>query len=275
MKCISVQGYDIPLLGFGTWKLSGADATRAVAFALEQGYTHIDTAQIYENEAEVGEGIKTSGVAREKIFLTTKIWRNHFSAGTVAESLDESLRKLKTEYVDLLLIHWPFPETPVAKMVEALIKVHESGKTRLIGVSNFTVPQMQEALKLSNGAICNNQVEYHPYLSQKPVIEFARAHGITITAYSPVARGKVFTDTALKQIGLAYGKNAGQVALRWLIQQNIIAIPKSATLENILANKDIFDFELSEADMAKLHALASPSGRMVNPDFAPEWDKAA
>ncbi len=275
MKTISLRGFNVPLLGFGTWQLSGKEAVQSVDFAIQNGYTHIDTAQIYENEAEVGDGIKQSGVARDKIFLTTKVWRGEFSGGTVLESVDESLRKLKTDYVDMLLVHWPFPETPVAKLVEGVMQVQDAGKAKLIGVSNFTVKQMEEALKISGRRVCNNQVEYHPYLSQKPVLEFVQKNNMMLTAYSPVARGKVIQDATLKEIGLKHGKNAGQVALRWLMQQDVAAIPKSATPDNIKSNIDIFDFELSADDMKKIHALARSDGRQVNPGFAPKWDVAA
>lgn len=276
MKTITLQGHEMPSLGFGTWKLTGAEAAKAVDFALNTGYRHIDTAQIYENEAEVGDGLKQSGVARDRIFLTTKVWRNQFAGGTVAQSVDESLKKLKTDYVDLLLVHWPFPETPVARMVEDVMKAQQAGKAKLIGVSNFNVAQMEEAIRVSGGNICNNQVEYHPYLSQEPVLDFTRKNKMALTAYSPVARGKAIKDAVLKEIGLKYGKNAGQVTLRWLVQQDgVAAIPKSATPENIKNNIDIFDFELSADDMKKIHALASDDGRQVNPDFAPKWDKAA
>ncbi len=276
MKTIALQGHEMPSLGFGTYKLLGEEAARAVDFALNTGYSHIDTAQVYENEDGVGDGLKQSGVARDKIFLTTKVWRNRFAEGTVAQSVDESLRKLKTDYVDLLLVHWPFPETPVAKLVEGVMKAQQDGKAKLIGVSNFNVAQMEEAIEISGGKICVNQVEYHPYLSQKPVLDFTRRNKMALTAYSPVGRGKAIKDPVLKEIGLKYGKNAGQVTLRWLVQQDgVAAIPKSATPDNIKNNIDIFDFELSAEDMKKIHALASEEGRQVNPDFAPQWDKAA
>ncbi len=266
----------MPCLGFGTWKLRGNECVESIDFAIRNGYRHVDTAQIYENEAEVGDGIKKSGVARSDIFLTTKVWRDPFASGNVMKSVDESLKKLKTDYVDLLLVHWPFPETPIAKMVEEVMKAQEAGKAKLIGVSNFNISQMTEALKVSDGKICVNQVEYHPYLSQKPVLEFIQKNKMVLTAYSPVARGKVIKDGALKEIGMKYGKNAGQVALRWLTQQdNVAAIPKSATPENIKANISIFDFELTAEEMKKIHALASEDGRQVNPDFAPVWDRAA
>lgn len=276
MHSIQIQNEKMPALGFGTWQLRGDECVAGVKKALEIGYRHIDTAQIYENEAEVGEGIAQSGAKRDDFFLTTKVWRNHFADKKVAQSIDESLRKLKTDHVDLLLIHWPFPETPIDEMVEGLLAAQQAGKTKLIGVSNFTVAQMQQAQKVSGGKICVNQVEYHPYLSQKPVLDFVRQNDWVMTSYSPVARGKVLNDSALKEIGLKYGKNAAQIALRWHIQQDrVAAIPKSATEKNIRANFEITDFELTADEMTKISALARPDGRLVDPDFAPKWDQAA
>lgn len=276
MKHIEIQGVKVPSLGFGTYKLTGAEGARAVEFAIGAGYTHIDTAQVYENEESVGSGIKSSGAARDKLFVTTKIWRENFEGGRAAKSIDESLARLKTDYVDLLLVHWPFPELPLEVMIDAVLKAQEQGKARLIGVSNFTAAQIAEAVKLSGGKICNDQVEYHPFLSQAPILNAARKNDMFVTAYSPVARGKAIKDETLKEIGLKYGKNAGQVTLRWLVQQdNVAAIPKSATPDNIRKNLDIFDFELSDDDMRKIHAMAQADGRLINPDFAPKWDKAA
>ena len=276
MKMISAKGGSIPALGFGTYKLMDEECIKCVDFAIGAGYTHIDTAQIYENEKPVGRGIKESVAARDKIFLTTKIWRNEFSGGTAAKSVDESLKKLQTDYVDLLLVHWPFPECSIEQMVEDVMKAQEAGKARMIGVSNFTAAQMDVATKISNGKVVCNQVEYHPYISQKPVLDAAKKADMFVTAYCPIARGNVFKDSKLKEIGLKYGKNAGQVTLRWLTQQDsVAAIPKSATKENIIANWNIFDFELSADDMAAIHALAKPDGRLINPEFAPKWDMAA
>ena len=276
MQEVQIKDQTIPALGFGTWELTGEQCAKSVAFALEEGFTHVDTAQIYGNEAEVGEGISSSSIDRDNIFLTTKVWRDQFENKTVMQSVEESLKKLQTEYVDLLLIHWPFPETPVADMVEAMMKVKETGKTRLIGVSNFTVTQMKEAMDVSGGSIACNQVEYHPYLDQSAVYDFARKNDIVMTAYSPIARGKVVSDTTLKEIGMKHGKTPVQVTLRWLLQQEgIVAIPKSGTEKNIKANLDIFNFELSEDEMNSIFALVNPNGRLVDPDFAPEWDKAA
>lgn len=276
MKLLNIQGEVMPALGFGTWKLRGEECVKAVDFALNTDYRHIDTAQVYENEAEVGEGIKKSGVTRENIFLTTKVWRDKFTEKRVVESVNESLEKLKTDYVDLLLVHWPFPEVAVEELVEGVMEAQAQGKARAIGVSNFTVEQMEIAKKVSGGKIANNQVEYHPYLSQKPVLDFTQKNDMILTAYSPVARGKAIKDAALKEIGLKYGKSAGQVALRWFMQQDdVAAIPKSATPDNIKSNIDIFDFELTADDMAVITAMGKANDRQVNPDFAPKWDVAA
>lgn len=275
MKQLSLHGAQMPALGFGTWKLRDQECVDAVDFAIQNGYRHIDTAQIYENEAEVGQGIKKSGLARDQIFLTTKVWRNNFTDKKVLESVDESLKKLQTDYVDLLLVHWPFPEVSVEELVEGVLEAQAAGKAKAIGVSNFTVAQMEEALKVSGGKVANNQVEYHPFLSQKPVLDFTQNNKMVLTAYSPVARGKAINDATLKEIGLKYGKSAGQVTLRWFMQQeNVAAIPKSATPNNIKANIDIFDFELSAEDMQTITAMGKANDRQVNPDFAPKWDQA-
>lgn len=274
MQVIDIQNEKMPALGFGTWQLRGDECTAAVKKALEIGYRHVDTAQIYENEAEVGAGLTAGGVKREDIFLTTKIWRNNYD--NAAASVDESLKKLQTDYVDLLLVHWPFPEVPMEKLIEAIVKAQEAGKARLIGVSNFTVAQMEQAEKLSGGKVCVNQVEYHPYLSQKPVLDFARSKNWVMTAYSPIARGAVVNDTVIKEIGLKHGKNPVQVTLRWFMQQDrVAAIPKSGTEKNIRANFEIFDFKLSDQEMDAINALAKEDGRLIDPDFAPAWDKAA
>lgn len=273
MKTIKIQNKTIPTLGFGTWKLTGNGCVKATEMALDIGYRHIDTAQIYENEAEVGQAIKNSGLERRDIFLTTKIWLENVSKDRFVKSVDESLKKLKTEYVDLLLLHWPVGQVPLKEQVEALAAVQKSGKAALIGVSNYPVALMRAVLDDYGVKIANDQVEYHPFLSQKPVLDFARAHDMWVTAYSPLARGTVRGDPVLKRIGDKYGKNEGQVALRWLTQQpDVAAIPKAASEANIRSNIDIYDFTLSDEEMDAIFALARPDGRMVDPDWAPDWD---
>ena len=272
----SVSGIEIPALGFGTWKLSGPDCIAALRLALATGYRHIDTAQIYENEAEVGTALKESGVPRGDIFLTTKVWMTNLGARQMSASVEDSLRKLQTDYVDLLLIHWPSEDVPFAEQLQALAKLRDAGKARLIGVSNFPVALMREAVDNLGCPLACNQVEYHPYLSQKPVLDFTRTHDMLLTAYSPLARGKVAESKTLQEISARHGKSPGQVTLRWLLQQDgVAAIPKAASPGNIRANFDIFDFELSGDEMADIRALARPDGRMVHPAWAPVWDKSA
>lgn len=276
MKIITIQNKDIPALGFGTWKLSGDPCIAATELALEVGYRHIDTAQIYGNESEVGQAIQNSGIRRSDIFLTTKIWMENVSQDKMARSVDESLEKLQTDYVDLLLIHWPVSEVPLKEQAAALQAVQQPGKAGMIGVSNYPVAMMRTMLEDYGVAIANNQVEYHPFLSQKPVLDFTRSHDMWMTAYSPLARGGIVGNKTLMEIGQTYGKSAGQVTLRWLIQQdNVAAIPKAASEQNIRNNFNIFDFALTGAEMDAIFALARPDGRLVNPDWAPQWDKAA
>lgn len=276
MDFINIRGISVPALGFGTYQLTGPDCVTAVVEAIETGYRHIDTAQIYGNETEIGEAIRSSGVPRGDIFLTTKIWMDRVSDGALQKSVSDSLARLKVEYVDLLLIHWPVEEVPFTQQMKALTEVQAAGKTKLIGVSNFTVDQMRATIEAINAPVAANQVEYHPYLSQKPVLDYVRAHDMFLTAYSPLARGKVADDPVLQRIGKQYGKSAGQITLRWLIQQDrVAAIPKASSLKNMRANFDIFDIRLTDAEMAEIAALARPDGRLINPEWSPQWDVAA
>ena len=276
MDFITVRDNKIPALGYGTWKLSGADCERGVETALAHGYRHIDTAQIYENEAEVGAAIARSGVARDNIFLTTKVWIDNLRPGDLQKSVQTSLEKLRTDHVDLLLIHWPVTDkVTFREQISALTDAHRKGWTKLIGVSNFTVAQMKEVAEDAGAPIVTNQVEYHPYLSQKPVLDYLKARNMFLTAYSPVARGAVKDDAVLQAIGKKYNKSPAQVTLRWLVQQGVAAIPKAASEKNLKDNINIFDFALTNGDMAQIHALARPDGRMINPAWAPAWDRAA
>ncbi|HEY8964067.1 MAG TPA: aldo/keto reductase [Alphaproteobacteria bacterium] len=275
MKTFQCGGQRVPVLGLGTWQLRNSECTSAVEKAIDMGYRHIDTAQIYENEAEVGTGIKNSNIARADIFLTTKVWMDRVSHSMMMKSVDESLRKLKTDYVDLLLIHWPVTNIPFKEQIAALKEVRASGKTKGIGVSNFTVAQMREVHDDLDAPIVTNQVEYHPFLSQQPVLDYIRKNDMFLTAYSPLARGAVTESSVIKEIGMKYNKTPGQVTLRWLVQQdNVVAIPKAASEKHIKSNIDIFDFALSLDDMNRISALAKSDGRLINPEWAPQWDKA-
>lgn len=270
---VNANGASIPAVGFGTWQIEGGDAIRMVRHALAVGYRHIDTAQIYGNEAEVGEAIRTAGIPRDEIFLTTKVWVKNFKTSNFAASVDDSLQKLKTDYVDLLLLHWPSPVIPLADQIASLNAVRKAGKVRHIGLSNYTTTLLAEARALSEAPFVTNQIEYHPYLDQSKVIAAAQAAGMCITAYSPMAAGRVVNEPLLLDIAARHGKSATQVALRWIVQQGHVVLTKSASEARATANLAIFDFELSAAEMAAISSLARPDGRTISPDrLAPAWD---
>lgn len=267
-----IQNTAVPALGFGTWQIKGQDCVQGVREALNLGYRHIDTAQAYENEAEVGQGLKAAKVDRDKIWLTTKVWISSLEPKAIVTSTEESLRKLGVEQVNLLLVHWPvFKQATLAQILDAFVSLKERGLTQHIGVSNFPAALLDQAAQLA--PIFANQVEYHPYLDQSPVLEVCRKHDLMLTAYSPLARGKLLQDPVLQEIGAKTGHSAAQVALRWLTQQpGVSAIPKASSEKNRKANLAISEFELSADDMARVHALARPDGRVIDPPFAPEWD---
>lgn len=274
MDCVTVNDMTVPALGFGTWALSGDVAYRATRMALDLGYRHIDTAQIYGNEAEIGRAIRDSGIARGDIFLTTKIAPSNLAAQDVRRSHEESLKRLGLDQVDLLLIHWPNARFPLGATLEALSRLRDSGKTRAIGVSNFTVALLREAIERHGADLLCNQVEYHPFLSQRALRETMNHYGLMLTAYAPVARGRVFTDPTLAAIGRRYGKSGGQVALRWLLDQpKVGAIPKAARRAHAAANIDIFDFTLSPEDRAAIDALAEGDRLVEWGGYTPRWDE--
>lgn len=273
MKTIQSADIAIPAIGFGTYQLTPADARRMVAAALDLGYRHVDTAFIYENEEGVGQGIADSGVARDDVFLTTKIWVTNFRDGDLQRQAEESAGRLG-QVPDLLLLHWPKPEPAMEETIKALNDARARGFAKNIGLSNFPSGLFREAAALSEAPLVTNQVEYHPYLSQKSLIGTARELGSSITAWSPLAQGKIADDPVIADIGKAHGKTPGQVTLRWIIQQGIIAIPKTASEKRAAENLDIFDFELTDEDMARIHGLAHPGGRIgdwIDPAF--EWDQ--
>jgi len=263
----------MPALGFGTWQLENGTAVPLVEKALEVGYRHIDTAQIYGNERDVGTAIRNSGIKRDDLFVTTKVWIDQFADGDLQRSAEISLEKLGLDHVDLLLLHWPKPDVPLAETLGALNEVRAKGWTRAIGLSNFPSAQLEEAAKLSDAPIATDQVEYHPYLSLKTLKAKADALGVSITAWSPLAQGKVAQDPLLIDIGRAHGKTPGQVTLRWIIQQGIIAIPRTSNPKRVEENFDILDFELTDREMAEIHGLARPDGRIGDwLDKAYRWD---
>ena len=260
----------VPRLGFGTWQLTGQDCIEAIGHALSTGYRHIDTAQAYENEPEVGMGIARSGVPRDQIFLTTKVWRSN--VGRLEESVDASLSRLGTDYVDLLLIHWPVHEVPLEEQLEALQAVQKAGKARLIGVSNYTVEWLNKALEVGV-PLANNQVEYHPRLSQDPVLARVRSANMFLTAYSPLARGRLLDNPDIREIAGGHNVPPAAILLAWLLHQDdVAAIPKSTSKEHIEGNYAALDVTLSEDEMARITNLQQPDGRMIDPGFAPKWD---
>lgn len=274
MHTVNVNGAAIPALGFGTHELQGATAADMVDAALGIGYRHIDTAQAYKNEAAVGAGIAASGLPREDVFLTTKVWPDRFAPGQLQRSVDESLARLDTPYVDLLLLHWPNPEVPLEETLDALNDMRRIGRARHIGVSNFTTDLLEEAVRLSDEPLAVNQVEYHPFLAQDEVLDAARRHGLGLVAYSPLAQGLVFGNDALAGIAEAHGKSPGQVALRWLVQQDAVcAIPRTSSVDHARTNFEIFDFELTGDEMEAIDQLSRKRQRLVDPDeVAPDWD---
>ncbi|PKR47652.1 aldo/keto reductase [Thalassospira povalilytica] len=271
---VTTNGATIPALGFGTFRISEDDVKRIVPKALETGFRHIDTAQIYENEAAVGEAIELSSVPRQDIFLTTKVWVSNYRHDDFIASVDESLKKLRTDYVDLLLLHWPNKDVPLAEQIGALNDVRKAGKVRHIGVSNFNTALMNEAVALSDAPIVTNQIEYHPFIDQSVVMETANKLGMSLTSYFAMADGKVFENDTLEAIAADQGKSVAQIVLRWVIEQNnVIALSKTVGEKRLVENFDIFDFELTGEQMQAIHDLADENGRIVSPDgLAPDWD---
>jgi 2,5-diketo-D-gluconate reductase B len=264
----------IPQLGLGTFRLKDRAAIDSVAAGLELGYRHIDTAQIYGNEAEVGQALAESGVARGDVFVTTKIWTENLAASRLRASLEESLDKLRTGYVDLTLIHWPSPggAVSVAESMEALLAVREAGLSRAIGVSNFPIALLREAIAAAGADnIATNQVELHPFLQNRALDAFMVDAGIHLTAYMPLAYGKVMDDATILRIAREHGATPAQVALAWAMAKGYAVIPSSTRRANLESNLRARDLILSREAIAAIDAL-DRSERLVSPDFAPTWD---
>jgi 2,5-diketo-D-gluconate reductase B len=273
-EVVEAHGARIPLVGLGTWDLRGRTCARMVEEALRLGYRHVDTAELYDNEYEIGEGLRSSGVAREEVFVTTKVWPSHFAARELERAAKESLTRLKLAHVDLLLLHWPNPQIALRETIGALCKVKRAGLARHIGVSNFTVALIEEAVGLADEPLVCDQIEVHPFIDQSKVIAACARHGMAVVAYSPVARGGVKRDKVLAKIAAAHDKTAAQVALRFLVQQGIVVIPRTSRVERLKENLAIFDFALGKAEMAEIARLAHRDGRIVDYAFSgsPKWD---
>lgn len=276
MNTVNANGANIPAIGFGTWTLKDDQASQLVQHALDVGYRHIDTAAMYDNEQSVGEGIRASSVNRDDFFLTTKVWPTNLADGDLQQSAEDSLKRLGVDNVDLLLVHWPSKDIPLAETMRALNQVAEMGYTRHIGVSNFTVPLLREAAELSERPLVCNQIEHHPMLNQDVVISACRDLGMAVVSYCPLFRGgELFSGEPVASLARKYGKSAAQIVLRWHVQQKgVIAIPRSTNRDRIVENLSVQDFEISEADMQAISALGSQRKRLCDFEFSPQWDEA-
>ncbi|REC95744.1 2,5-didehydrogluconate reductase DkgB [Kushneria indalinina] len=265
----------IPDIGLGTYRLKGQEVIDSVTTALKLGYRHIDTAQVYGNEAEVGQAIADSNVPREEIFLTTKIWTDRFHHDDLIKSLEESLERLGTDYVDLVLLHWPSPdnEVPIAESISALAEAKSRGLTRDIGVSNFTMSQIDEALGVEGGdQLVTNQIEVHPFLANKALVNHCKEKGLRVTGYMPLAVGKVMEDDTLQQIADSHDVTPAQIALAWVAARDIVVIPSSTKRAHQQSNLDAMTLSLSNDEIERINAL-DRGERIANPSFAPAWDE--
>ncbi|MHA1527763.1 MAG: aldo/keto reductase [Alphaproteobacteria bacterium] len=276
MHHVEANGANIPAIGLGTWTLKGEAAARLVAEAIGSGYRHVDTATMYDNEEAVGAGLRASGVSRDEIFLTTKVWPSDIGDGDLQRSVEASLKRLQVDQLDLALIHWPSGTIPLADSIRALGEVKDRGLARHIGVSNFTVALLDQAVALSRHALACNQIEYHPFLNQDRVLAACRRHGMAVVSYCPLARGtELFPESAVTAAAERHGRTPAQIVLRWHVQQDgVVAIPRSSRPERIGQNLRVFDFALEAAEMAALDALRVRRHRLCDFEFSPEWDVA-
>ena len=264
-------GADMPMLGLGTWRLKGEDCVRSVREALQMGYTHIDTADAYDNHAQVAIGIEESGVDREGIFVTTKVWKDNLRYDDVLSSCERALKELGLDYIDLYLIHWPNKEVPMTETFKALAELYRSGKIRNVGVSNFTERHMDQAMEVAEVQISVNQVELHPYFSQAALRSYCLDNGVVVTAYSPLGQGKLLSDPVLKELAEEKGCTTAQVVLAWLIRHGIVAIPKASSKQHIEENLASLDIEMDQVSMGRVDGL-NKDDRLVNPKSIAEFD---
>ena len=266
------NGLDLPCIGLGTWPMTGDACTRAVHQALELGYRHIDTATAYANEAAVGQALRDSSVPREQIHLTTKVWWDRLEPKAMRQSLEDSLRALGTEQVDLFHIHWPAKDWDLARSIETLVALRDEGKARSIGVANFPLGLLRRVVEELGAPLSAIQVEYHVLLNQQPLLDYARQHDLLLTAYTPLARGRAAEQAVIREIARKHGVLPSQVALKWLLDQDGVAvIPKASSRENQLANLAALQVRLDDADRALIAGLPKDQ-RVVSPDFAPDWN---
>jgi 2,5-diketo-D-gluconate reductase B len=271
---ICANGAGIPCIGFGTFGMRGAKLKSLLIHAIRAGFRHIDTAQVYRNEDAVGEAVQTSGIPRDDVFITTKVWVENYTQARFERSVDGSLKALRTDYIDLLMLHWPSSTVPFEEQIARLNALVHAGKVLSIGVSNFNCALLQRAVELSDIPLATNQFEYHPYLNQASLVTATRQAGMAVTAYCAMAVGRVFSEPVLQRIAERYGKSVSQIVLRWLVQQkDVVALSRTEREERIRENLNIFDFSLEEGDMNAIFRLAQQGSRIVNPPgFAPLWD---
>ncbi len=268
----NIQGIEVPEIGLGTFKLIGKECEQVVKQALNLGYRHIDTAQVYKNEREIGAAINAAHIKREELFITTKIWNTNMEPDDVIKSTERSLQDLDIPYLDLLLIHWPNPDVDIEKAIEAMLSIRDQGKALNIGVSNFPMKHLKEVNDELAAPIFCNQVEYHALLGQFDLLDYAAENDLMVTAYSPLGQGSVLENELIQELAEKYGKTPAQIALRWLIEQEkVVVIPKASSKEHLEQNMDIYDFVLEDDDFYAIDDLPKDN-RMVNPDFAPDWD---
>lgn len=268
MKTILLKsGYSIPVIGLGTWLMNGRECFDSVLFALENGYRHIDTATAYENEDDIGKAIETSEISRKDLFIASKVWYQKLRYKDVLDQCNSSLEKLRTDYLDLLMIHWPNKFIPIESTLKAFEHLVETHKVRSIGVSNFTINHLNEAIKNTVLPLSVNQIEFHPFLYQKDILNFCREKQIVITAYSPLARGKVFESDLLKNIAKLKNCNPGQITLAWLLKKGIVVIPKSSSEEHIISNMQALSIDITDEESVQIDNLTSQN-RLINPSWS-------
>ncbi|MDB5619470.1 aldo/keto reductase [Tardiphaga sp.] len=272
MESLNTRGIALPRLGLGTYRLQGDGCRTAVESAIGLGYRHIDTAEMYGNEAEVGDAIKAAGIKRADLHVTTKVWNENLAPDAIRRSFDTSLAKLKLDFVDLYLVHWPKAGMDLPSIFETLMKLKDDGRVRAIGVANFTVALLKTVVEEIGAPVACDQVEYHVLLDQTPLRKYLSAKSIPLVAYCPLAQGKVADNTVLQGIGAKHNASAAQVALKWLLDQDgVCAIPKAARAQSQQANLDALKLTLDDADRAAIAALPK-NQRLVSPAFAPDWD---